>query len=206
MKFLCKIIFVLKHPVYIVFICLFLYPGHHLFAQKKNTVYYSVDIQNKDTIITVHLREVVIFAPLKFKSDKERLAYTRLVRDVKKTLPYAKEVSAAIIESYEMMMTLDTEKERQNFLEDVQKFIMDKYKPKMTKLTRNQGKVLVKLIDRETDSSSFEIVKSLIGGFKAEFYNTFAKLFGNNLKTRYNPDGEDWMIERIVIEIEQGNI
>jgi hypothetical protein len=160
----------------------------------------------RDTLITVYLPEVVKYAPMKFKNEKERMAYTKLVRDVKKTLPYAKEVSAAIIESYEMMRTFETDKERQTFLEDVQKFIMDKYKPKMKKLTRTQGKILVKLIDRETNSSSYEIVKSLVGSFKAGFYNTFASLFGNNLKTRYDPEGEDRMIERIATEIEQGEL
>jgi hypothetical protein len=125
------------------------------------------------------------------------------VRDVKKALPYAKEVAAAIIESYEMMRTFETDDERQEFLEDVQKFIMDKYKPKMKKMTRAQGKILVKLIDRETDSSSYDIVKSLVGSFKAGLFNTFASVFGNNLKTRYDPAGEDRMIERIVTQIEQ---
>jgi len=178
-----------------------------LWAQPRQTkTYYTAEIKGNDTILTVFLPDVVVFAPLVFKNDKERMAYTKLVRDVKKTLPYAKEVSDNIIESYEMMMTFKTEKERQKFLEDVQKFIMDKYKPKMKKLTRNQGKILVKLVDRECNVSSYDIVKSLVGSFKAGFYNTFAKLFGNNLKSRYDPEGEDKMIERIAIEIEQGNI
>ncbi|MDR1809924.1 MAG: DUF4294 domain-containing protein [Prevotella sp.] len=174
---------------------------------RRKTATYTVEITRQhDTLITVYLPEVVKYAPLKFKNEKERMAYTKLVRDVKKTLPYAKEVAAAIIESYEMMRTFETDKERQKFLEDVQKFILDKYKPKMKKLTRTQGKILVKLIDRETNSSSYEIVKSLVGSFKAGLYNTFAALFGNNLKTRYAPDGEDRMIERIAIEIEQGQL
>lgn len=179
---------------------------HEIRSQSRKQIYYSVDTNNPDTMLTFHLPEVYVFAPLKFKNEKERLAYTKLVRDVKKTLPYAKQVSQSIIESYEMMQTFETEKERQKFLEDVQKFIMDKYKPEMKKMTKTQGKILVKLIDRETNSSSYDIVKSLIGSFKAGVYNTFAKLFGNNLKTRYDPEGEDWMIERIAIEIEQGNI
>lgn len=178
-----------------------------MYAQKsKSTIYYTIEISANDTMYNFILPEVIVFSPLKFKNRKERLEYTKLVRDVKKTLPYAKAVSASITESYEMMMTLKTEKERQKFLEDVQSFMMETYKPKMKKMTRNQGKILVKLIDRETNSSSYDIVKSLLGGFKAGLYNTFAQLFGNNLKTRYDPDGRDRMIERIVIEIEQGNL
>lgn len=175
-------------------------------AQKPPKIFYTVDINGADTMYTFILPEVVCFSPLKFKNEKERLAYTKLVRDVKKTLPYAQKVSESIVESYQMMKTYKSDKERQKFLEDVQKYMMDEYKPKMKKMTRNQGKILVKLIDRETNSSSYEIVKSLIGPFKAGFYNTFAKVFGNNLKTRYEPEGKDWMIERIAIEIEQGNL
>ena len=190
-------------PVVLLFF-LFAEPS---FAQIKNPkIYYSVNESNPDTLFTFYLPDVFVFAPLKFKNEKERLKYTKLVRDVKKTLPYAKMVSANIIESYEMMQTLETEKERQKFLEETQKFIMDKYKPEMKKMTRTQGKILIKLIDRETNSSSYDIVKSLVGSFKAGFYNVFAGLFGNSLKTRYEPEGEDKMIERIAIEIEQGNI
>lgn len=83
---------------------------------------------------------------------------------------------------------------------------MDSYKPKMKKLTKNQGKILVKLIDRQTNSSAYDIIKSLTGGIKATIYNTFAGIFGNNLKTQYDPNGKDKMIERIVIEIEQGTL
>jgi len=167
--------------------------------------YYFVEQSTKDTLMNIVLPEFVVFSPLVFKNEKERLEYTKLVRDVRIALPYAKEVAASIIESYEMMMTFETESERQEFLEDVEKFIMDKYKPKMKKLTRNQGKILVKLVDRETNTSSYDIVKSLIGSLKAGFYNTFAKIFGNNLKTRYDPEDKDKFIERIVIQLEQGN-
>ncbi len=197
----------MKNFRYIFCIVLFITFCVEAYTQKgKSTIYYTIEVSANDTMYNFILPEVVVFSPLKFKNNKERLEYTKLIRDVKKALPYAKAVSASITESYEMMMTLKTDKERQKFLEDVQSFMMETYKPKMKKMTRNQGKILVKLIDRETNSSSYDIVKSLLGGFKAGLYNTFAQLFGNNLKTRYDPDGKDQMIERIVIEIEQGNL
>lgn len=185
-------------------VILLLISGFLKSQERQKLTYYSVDIQQGDTLITIHLPDVVVYSPLVFKNDKERMAYNKLVRDVKKTLPYAKDVSQSIIESYEMMETMSSSKEKQKFLEDVQKFIMDKYKPKMKKLTRNQGKILVKLIDRECNTSSYEIVKSLLGSFKAGFYNTFAKVFGNDLKAKYDPNGKDKMIERIATQIEQG--
>lgn len=165
-----------------------------------------MQIVRGDTIIKGYLPYIYVFPPLKFKNEKERTEYTKLVRDVKKTLPYAKQVSRSIIETYEFMETLPDEKAKQKHLEEAQKFIMKEYKPKMKKLTKNQGKILVKLIDRETNSSAYDIVKALVGSFKATFYNTFAGLFGNSLKTQYDPDNKDKMIERIALQIEQGSL
>ncbi|NDV78786.1 DUF4294 domain-containing protein [Dysgonomonas sp. 511] len=163
-------------------------------------------IYEGDTVAIFALRPVHIFAPRKFRNNKERQAYSRLVRDVKKTYPYARFIAESIIETYEYMETLSTEKEKQKYLEDVQKFMMDEYKPKMKKMTKNQGKILVKLVDRECNTVSYNIVKALVGSFKATLYNAFAGLFGNSLKTRYEPDGKDADIEAIVLQIEQGTV
>lgn len=178
-----------------------------LFGQNpKKTIYYTATFENNDTIYNAYLPEVVVFAPLHFKNEKERIEYTKLVRDVKKTLPYANMVSKSIIETYEMMETLPDKKSKQKHLEQAQKYIMAEYKPKMKKLTKNQGKILIKLIDRQTNSTTYDIVKSLVGPFKATVYNTFAGLFGNSLKAEYDPDDKDQMIERIVVEIQQGTL
>lgn len=175
-------------------------------AQNSKLIHYTFSVVKGDTLFNAYIPEVVVFTPLRFKNEQERLEYTKLVRDVKITLPYAKQVAQNIIETYEFMETLPDKKAKQKHLEQTQKFIMDSYKPKMKKLTKNQGKILVKLIDRQTNSSAYDIVKSLTGGFKATVYNTFAGVFGNNLKTQYEPNGKDKMIERIVIEIEQGTL
>lgn len=178
-----------------------------LHAQSRNMkIQYTMQIVRGDTIVRGYFPYIYVFPPMKFKNDKEKMEYTKLVRDVKKTLPYAKQVSRSIIETYEFMETLPTEKARQKHLEEAQKYIMKEYKPKMKKLSRNQGKILIKLIDRETNSSAYDIVKSLVGSFKATFYNTFASIFGNSLKSQYDPDDKDKMIERIVLEIEQGSL
>lgn len=175
-------------------------------AKAQRVIYYSAEFIQGDTIYNALLPETIVYPPLKFRNEKERLEYTKLVRDVKKTLPYARQVSTSIIETYEFMETLPNKKAKQKHLESSQKYIMAEYKPKMKKLTKNQGKILVKLIDRETNSSAYDIVKSLMGPIKATFYNTFAGLFGNNLKTEYDPEGKDKMIERIVVEIQQGTL
>lgn len=166
-------------------------------------VYIIVD---NDTIPMFGLRPVHVFAPLKFKNKKERMEYTKLVRDVRKTYPYARMISSSIVETYEYMQTLPDDKARQKHLEEVQKYMMDEYKPKMKKMTKNQGKILMKLVDRQCNTSSYTIVKALLGSFRADVYNTFAGLFGNSLKVKYDPQGKDADIERIVIQLEEGTL
>lgn len=176
-------------------------------APKAQTQGYRLSaIYEGDTIPLVQLRPVHIFPPLKFKNNKERQEYSKLVRDVKIAYPYARMIGYSIIETYEYMETLPNEKAKQKYLEDVQKFMMNEYKPKMKRMTRNQGKILIKLVDRECNTPSYNIVKALVGSFKAGIYNTFASLFGNSLKAEYDPNGKDAAIEAIVLQIEDGTI
>ena len=132
--------------------------------------------------------------------------YYRLVRNVKKTLPIAKEVNRAIIETYEYLLTLPDEKAREKHLQMVEKGVKEQYTPRLKKLTFSQGKLLIKLINRETSSSSYELVKAFLGPFKAGFYQAFAAIFGANLKKEYHPEGEDILIEQIIILVENGQL
>jgi hypothetical protein len=132
--------------------------------------------------------------------------YYRLVRNVKKTLPIAKEVNRAIIETYEYLLTLPDEKAREKHLQMVEKGVKEQYTPRLKKLTFSQGKLLIKLINRETDSSSYELVKASLGPFKAGFYQAFAAIFGASLKKEYHPEGEDILIEQIIILVENGQL
>ena len=154
-------------------------------------------IYNGDTIPCVQLRTVYIFRPLKFKNEKERQEYYRLVRNVKKVYPISKEINQAIIETYEYLQTLPNEKARQKHIKRVEKGLKDQYTPR---------KLLIKLIDRQSNSTSFELVKAFMGPFKAGFYQTFAALFGASLKKEYDPQGEDKLTERVVLMVENGQI
>ncbi len=165
---------------------------------------YPAVVMEGDTIACMWLRDFVKYSPLTFRNSKDQVAYTRLIRDVKKTLPYAKEIAGIITETYEYMETLPNEKDRQNHLNQMEKYLMDKYTPKMKKLTRSQGQLLMKLVDRETNSSSYHIIDAFMGSFKAWTYNVFAGIFGNSLKIRYNPYGEDRITERVCVLVEQG--
>lgn len=163
-------------------------------------------VSEGDTIPMFNLHPVHVFAQRKFKDDKERQRYTKLIRDVKKTYPYAKMIAESIIETYEYMQSLPNEKAKQKHLEEVQEYMMEKYKPEMKKMTKTQGKILMKLVDRQCGASTYEIVKALLGSFKAGVYNVFAGLFGNSLKARYDPYGEDAEIEAIVVQLEEGTL
>lgn len=178
----------------------------NLEPEKKKTYMQMYILYEGDTIPIIDMRPVYVFAPMKFKNNKERQEYTKLVRDVKKTYPYARLIASSVIETYEYMETLPDDKTRQKHLEEVQKYMMDTYKPQMKKMTRNQGKILIKLIDRECNTSSYNIVKSLVGGLKAGVYNVFAGVFGNSLKAKYDPNGQDAAIESVVLQIESGMV
>lgn len=163
-------------------------------------------VYDGETIPSITLREVVIYKPLVFKSKRKYNEYLKLIRDVKKTLPLAIEIRELIIESYEYIQTLPTEEAKKQHIKKLEKGLKEQYAPKMKKLTFKQGKLLIKLVDRECSQTSYELVKVFFGSFKAGFYQTFASLFGASLKKRYDPEGEDALIERIVVEVKSGQL
>lgn len=197
----------MKKPVFILFLLLILLPAV-IKAQRVDYRSYTETwlMYEGDSAVVIPLKPIHIFAPLKFKNEKQRQEYSKLVRDVRIAYPYAKTIAYSIIETYEYMETLPTDKKKQKYLEDVQKYMMGEYKPKMKRMTKNQGKILVKLVDRECNTPSYNIVKALVGSFKAGIYNAFASLFGNSLKTEYDPDGKDAAIESIVRQLEDGTL
>lgn len=168
--------------------------------------YQKAQVKNGDTIAVVNLREIFIFPEIKFKNKRERLKYNKLVRDVKRTLPYAKLVYDTLIETYEYMETLPDDKSRQEHLKRMEKDLFKEYMPELKKLTFSQGKLLIKLIDRECNQTSFNLLKAYLGGFRAGFWNFFAGMFGASLKSEYDPKGKDAMTEQVVILVENGLI
>ena len=174
--------------------------------QSRGGYLVPVCIYEGDTIPCVQLPTVYIFKPLKFKNDKERMEYYRLVRNVKKVYPIAREINRTILETYEYLQTLPNEKARQKHIKRVEKGLKDQYTPRMKKLSFAQGKLLIKLVDRQSNQTSFDLVKAFMGPFKAGFYQTFAALFGASLKKEYDPNGEDKLTERVVILVENGQI
>lgn len=198
----------MKKKLYIILFLSFI--ALSAYSQQETTTINGymvpVCVYKGDTIPSMQLPDVYIFKPLKFKSEKERREYYRLVWNVKKTLPLARAINRAVIETYEYIETLPDQKARDKHLKLVEKGLKEQYTPVMKKLTFSQGKLLIKLVNRETNSSSYELVKAFMGSFKAGFYQTFAALFGASLKKEYHPEGEDRLTERVVLLVENGQI
>lgn len=166
---------------------------------------YIVD-EYGDSCRLTFLKDLYVYPPLKFKNKKQEEFYWRTVRDVRRTLPYAKLAFSALCETYEYVQTIPDKKQREAHLKRLESDIFEQYKPVVFNMSRTQGKVLLKLINRETDQSSFNIIKAFLGSFRAGFWQTFGKFFGLNMKVKYDPehDKNDAMIERIATLIEQG--
>lgn len=166
---------------------------------------YRIDTEG-DTILVLMLNEITCFPPLKFKNKKEEQFYWRTVRDVRRTLPYAKLIAETLIETYEYIETFPTKKEREEYLKRMEKELFNEYKPVLKKFSRNQAKVLIKLVQRETNQTSYDIVKAFLGSFRASFWQGFGKLFGVSLKSDFRPsqDRQDAIIDRVATGIEQG--
>lgn len=178
-------------------------------AFKMNTLpdgYQKAYVDGKDTIAIINLQEVYIYPKVKFKSKRDEEKYNKLVRDVKRTLPYAKMVYETLIETYEYIETLPNDKAKQAHLKRMEKELFAQYKPELKKLSFSQGKLLIKLIDRECNQSSYHLLKAYLGGFRAGFWNLFAGMFGASLKSEYDPKGKDAMTERVVVLVENGLI
>ena len=169
-------------------------------------MYHFVEPETGDTLAMLVFNPITIFPAERFKNKKEEEFYWKTVRDVKRTLPYAKLIGATLLETYEYLETYQTQKQKQEYLKQFEKEIFKQYKPEMKNMTKNQGKMLIKLINRETNQKSYSIVKAFLGTFRAGFWQTFGRFFGVNLRQGYHPekDKTDAMIERICVRVELG--
>lgn len=163
-------------------------------------------LSGRDSIQYVELNNVYVYPALQFRSAAQRAAYNRLVYNVKKVLPIAKEVRAIIVETYEYLETLPNKRAKDAHMAYVEKSIRKEYTPRMKKLTYQQGKLLIKLVYRECDSSAFGAIQAFLGPVKAGIYQAFAWMFGASLKKTYDPEGVDRLTERVVLQVEAGQL
>lgn len=163
-------------------------------------------LQGKDSIQYVEVNNVYVYPEPVFKNAKQRMAYNRLVYNVKKVLPIAKEVRKIIIETGEYLETLPNKRAKDAHMKLVEKGIKEEYTPRMKKLTYAQGKLCIKLVYRECNSSSYQLIQAFLGPVRAGFYQAFAWAFGASLTKKYDPNGVDRLTERVVRQVESGQI
>lgn len=157
-----------------------------------------------DTIAHVNIGEVRCFAKARYKSERQKRKWTRYIYNVKRALPYARMLARELKIINDSLALMTTEKERSKFIERKEKEMFAKYEDKLKHLTVRQGRILIKLIDRETGTTSYEAIRMLKGRFKAFWWQGIARLFGSNLKTEYDPEGEDKYLENVVLLIDMG--
>ena len=170
------------------------------------TVKVSKVLRDGDSIQYMEMSNVYVYPQLTFSSKCQEGSYMRLVKNVKKTLPLAKEVRQILIETAEYLETLPNDKAKQEHIKRVEQSIFKEYKPKMKKLTYSQGKLLIKLINRECNSTSYEAIQAFMGPIRAGFWQAFAWAFGASLKKQYDPEGTDRLTERVVLLVEAGQL
>lgn len=194
----------------IVCACVFSFFDVQAQEEEEVVVNYRVPAivdENGDTVPNILLPQFYVYPPLVFKSEKQEKFYWKTVRDVKKTLPYAKLISKMLVDIDRDMAALPNDKARKKYMEDKEDELLETYKPILKKFTLSQGKMLIRLVDRQCDKTSYQLIKQFRGGFRAVFWQGFAKMFGANLKTTYDPNNEDdRIVERVITLVEAGQL
>ena len=170
-------------------------------AQRRSRGFWHQEwtVDKGDTIPLVHILPIRKYAR---KPDMRR--YQRLIRQVKKCYPLAKQARIEMEKMERQLLAVKDKKEQEKLAKELQKQLIKQYTPIILKMTISEGKVLLKLIDRETEYTAFQIIKDFRGGFVAGFWQMFAKMFGNNLKLEYEPETKDKTLEQIVTYYEMG--
>ncbi|HNT93807.1 MAG: DUF4294 domain-containing protein [Bacteroidales bacterium] len=197
-------------------ILLLFIPSVFIYGQEKDPVQADTVLQllhvlktatfDGQTYPLVELKEVTVIGkmPRGVRFDYRR--HARLVYNVRRVYPYALLVRDEFGRINRTLEILPSERARRNFLQQYEKDLFSRYEGDMRKLTFTQGKILIKLIDRETQNTSYDLIRDYRGKFSATFWQGIARIFGANLKSTYDADGDDYLIEQVVREIEAGRL
>ncbi len=174
-------------------------------AQEQDSGQWVMGIvEGNDTIIQVMVKDIWVFPERKFTSKRQQQRYSKYVEKVKKVYPLAVE-ARVLLQKYEpVYYSLNRERDRRKLMKNLEKELLDKHKEELKKWSISDGKILLKLINRETNQTAYTIIKDFRGEFSAVFWQGIARLFKNNLKDGYDPENEDQMLEEIVRKIELG--
>lgn len=163
-------------------------------------------IVGSDTIPFFVLPTYYCYPPLRFKNKKEEQFYWRTVRDVKVVLPYVRHIRRVMEKTNEALMSMPDKASRDAYMKNFEKRIYKENETKFKDLTLNQGKLIIRLLDRETNNTSYELIKAYRGSFSAGFWQVFALVLGADLKTKYGTKEEDAVIERVIVLVEAGQL
>ena len=179
-------------------------------GQEKNLPPYHYDNKDltafPDSLLHITLPEILIYPQTQDMPRKQFRQYTQLELKVKKVYPIAKLAAKKVGEYNKVYLSFKSERERKDYVKKIEKELFAEYEPEIRSMTISQGRILIKLIDRETGQSSYEIIKEFKGGFSAFLWQSVARIFGHNLKSQYDAANEDRMIEYIIWQIDQGLI
>ena len=185
-------------------------PGHSFviqcFEDNRESAPDSTVLEMDDTIYHSNIREIFIFPEPVFSNRRDMRRYSRLVYNLKVVYPYAILAAEKLDQMNDDFLNLRSERERNAYVKRVEQELIDEFEGDLRKLTVTQGRLLIKLIDRETGNTSYDLVDELRGSFSAFFWQAVARLFGSNLKTRFDAEGEDKLIDQILFLIENGQI
>ncbi len=179
--------------------------GQDTIATAGENVLYGIVVDG-DTLLVSTIEEIYILPMHEFDNKRDLRKYRRLVRNVKKVYPYAKLAGKKYSEVVAELEKMDSEKEKKDYMKKVEEEVKDEFEGDLKKLTISQGRILIKLIDREVGETSYDLLKEFRGAFTAFFWQTLAKIFGHNLKTSFDADGEDKLLNEIVMLIENGQL
>ena len=189
-------------------LCLFMSISMAGICQVKDLPPYMYDSQRiievTDSIIHVALPEILVYPQPKDWSRRAFHQYTVLEMRVMKVYPIAKVAALKLKEYNSVYMNFKSERERKDYIKKIEKDLYAEFENEIRSMSINQGRILIKLIDRETGKSGYEIIKEFKGGFSAFFWQGIARLFGHNLKSEYDAANEDRMIEYIIWQIDHG--
>lgn len=196
----------MKPSCFCLIISLFFFAGKSFSQNPDSTLRLPYIIEDGDTIPIFTLHPVTIIDSLDPEYYKKLQAYYRLRYSVLKVYPYARLLAIKLSEINSHLATLQTKKERKQYMKQAEEQLKKDFEKDLKSFSESQGRVFTKLIDRETGHSSYDLIKELRGSVKAFFWQNFALFFGQNLKSRYDPNGEDAVIEGIVRQIEEGKL
>ena len=178
----------------------------NMFAASQYMDSCAISVRDGDTLYIAWLHEVWVYPPMKFKNKKQEKFYWKTVRDVRKTLPYAKLITADMAQADAELAKLPTDKERRKWWRQYERYLFKKYEKDFRGMYASQGRMLMLLMDRESDKTSYELIKKYKGKASADFWQFVAKLFKNDLKEEYDASDKDRIVERVITLVEAGQL